>query len=293
MDRAARPRRSVRGEEVTSDGDGEGDLHQTNSAAKATITAAVIAALAATVVMAIDGRFRHSDTMAIIDDGRAVAATQMAAEVRIAWPGQLVYEPLVTYHGSEPLEVTLAITNTGLGSAPEMAVHVWTGQPIVKGPEASWPYDGVTPTVVPSPGEFFIHGGDDFTPGITSQVVFYVDCPGLCSAMEAESVIQGHRYEVGCATCPMEKTQRLPTRYEGFPPTPTPSATVTPTPSVIVYVVQSGDTLSSISRDFGVSVQAILDANPSIDDPSLIGVGDALNIPRENPHQDEPTELRH
>ena len=274
---------------MTRDGRGEGKSRQDRGDPRATIVAAVIAAVAAVVGIAIEGGFRHSDTVAIIDDGRAVAATQMAAEVRIAWPGQLEYQPLVTYRADEPLEVSLAITNTGLGSAPDMAVRVWTGQPIVEGPNASWPYDRVTPTVVPSAGEFFIHGGDDFIPGITSQVVFYVDCPGVCSAMEAESLVRDYRYEVGCATCPMEKTQRLPTSYEGFPPTLTPTATATPVPSVIQYVVQSGDTIDSIARKFGVSRAAILDANPDIVDASLIVVGDTLVIPIENPREDPVT----
>lgn len=44
------------------------------------------------------------------------------------------------------------------------------------------------------------------------------------------------------------------------------------------YVVQSGDTLSSIARRFGVSVAAIADAN-AIDDPNVIATGWTLQIP--------------
>jgi LysM repeat protein len=42
--------------------------------------------------------------------------------------------------------------------------------------------------------------------------------------------------------------------------------------------VQPGETLSSIARDYGVSFQAILDAN-GLEDANLIQVGQELVIP--------------
>lgn len=72
-------------------------------------------------------------------------------------------------------------------------------------------------------------------------------------------------------------------------PTPTPAPTVVPTPTPVVtpaptpvpvrtYIVQQGDTLSAIATAFGVSVQAIVEANnlPSADD---IVIGQRLIIP--------------
>jgi LysM repeat protein len=56
------------------------------------------------------------------------------------------------------------------------------------------------------------------------------------------------------------------------PPTPTP----TPTPRI--YVVQSGDTLSEIAVQFGVSTEALAARN-SIDDPRSLRVGQKLIIP--------------
>lgn len=44
------------------------------------------------------------------------------------------------------------------------------------------------------------------------------------------------------------------------------------------YVVQPGDTLSRIARDYGVTVAQILADNPSISDPNLIHVGTTLTI---------------
>ncbi len=52
------------------------------------------------------------------------------------------------------------------------------------------------------------------------------------------------------------------------------------------YVVQPGDTLSRIAREYGVTVAQILADNPSISDPNLIHVGTTLtisSIPTSNP----------
>jgi LysM repeat protein len=62
-------------------------------------------------------------------------------------------------------------------------------------------------------------------------------------------------------------------------PTPTPTATLQPGQTVI-YVVRSGDTLYSIARRFGTTVQAIVQIN-GITNPSRIYAGQQLLIPRE------------
>ncbi|MDX9833038.1 MAG: LysM peptidoglycan-binding domain-containing protein [Anaerolineae bacterium] len=65
------------------------------------------------------------------------------------------------------------------------------------------------------------------------------------------------------------------------PPTATPSpppASPTPAPQATVYVVQRGDTLSAIAQRYGVSVQAIVNAN-GLPNPNQIAVGQRLTIP--------------
>jgi len=64
-------------------------------------------------------------------------------------------------------------------------------------------------------------------------------------------------------------------------PTPTPVATRTPTPNPTFtpYVVQAGETLSAIAARFGVTIQAIMAANPSITDPAHIVAGQRILIP--------------
>jgi LysM repeat protein len=70
-------------------------------------------------------------------------------------------------------------------------------------------------------------------------------------------------------------------------PTPTPTATLEPGQTVI-YVVRSGDTLYSIARRFGTTVQAIAQLN-NITNPSRIYAGQQLLIPREGSVTPVPT----
>ncbi|WP_350343444.1 LysM domain-containing protein [Proteinivorax tanatarense] len=52
------------------------------------------------------------------------------------------------------------------------------------------------------------------------------------------------------------------------------------------YTVQPGDTMFFIAQRFGVSLQALINANPHITNPDLIFPGDVLCVPEEEP---EPT----
>ncbi|SET17519.1 3D (Asp-Asp-Asp) domain-containing protein [Salinibacillus kushneri] len=47
------------------------------------------------------------------------------------------------------------------------------------------------------------------------------------------------------------------------------------------YTVESGDVLSKISMDHNVSVNALLEFNPSINDPDVICAGQTIKIPDE------------
>lgn len=81
------------------------------------------------------------------------------------------------------------------------------------------------------------------------------------------------------ATTPMPSPADSPAPPSPTPvPTPDPTPTPAPTPQGFEYTVENGDTLSSIAERFGVSVQAIVDAN-GIADPSFIRVGQVLLIP--------------
>jgi LysM repeat protein/Tfp pilus assembly protein PilF len=61
---------------------------------------------------------------------------------------------------------------------------------------------------------------------------------------------------------------------QGVPPAPDTDAR----PSTRTYAVKAGDTLTSIARKYGVKVDALLAANPTLD-PKRMKVGQALKIP--------------
>ena len=72
--------------------------------------------------------------------------------------------------------------------------------------------------------------------------------------------------------------------------TPSPTLTTAPqtaTPgpeaSPILYRVERGDNLRRIARNFGVTVQDILDANPQINNPNHIEIGQVIAIPQPLP----------
>jgi LysM repeat protein len=63
-------------------------------------------------------------------------------------------------------------------------------------------------------------------------------------------------------------------------PSPTPPPTTTPTPQVTTYIVRAGDTLSLIAAQFGVPVEAVMEANELTN--HMIQVGQELVIPIES-----------
>jgi LysM repeat protein len=71
-----------------------------------------------------------------------------------------------------------------------------------------------------------------------------------------------------------EITVVIAVRGAEVPPEECPPGTIAQT-----YVIQKGDTLSSIARRFGVTVQEIMAVNPQITNPNIIFVGRTINIP--------------
>jgi nucleoid-associated protein YgaU len=70
-------------------------------------------------------------------------------------------------------------------------------------------------------------------------------------------------------------------------PTPTPGQSVAsvapitpePAPTPQVYVIVAGDTISKIARQFDITPDELLAANPQVKNPNRIQVGDELTIP--------------
>ncbi len=62
-------------------------------------------------------------------------------------------------------------------------------------------------------------------------------------------------------------------------PARTAAASRSPSRTPRHYTVARGDTLSSIGDRFGLTIDQLLDANPQLDDPDHVEVGDVLTIP--------------
>lgn len=68
-------------------------------------------------------------------------------------------------------------------------------------------------------------------------------------------------------------------------PSTVPSATPIPTPEQVVHMVKSGDTISKIAAIYGVTIEEILAANPTITNPNRITVGARIVIPQPLPSE--------
>ena len=68
-----------------------------------------------------------------------------------------------------------------------------------------------------------------------------------------------------------------------------PSQSVAPSepaaPTQQVYTIKPGDTLSKVATDFGLTLEELLAANPTIVDPDKIGIGDEVVIPTRPPDE--------
>jgi LysM repeat protein len=98
------------------------------------------------------------------------------------------------------------------------------------------------------------------------------------------------------ATAPVNLPAVTP-RATSTPAPSTPAATSAPTstPTPVIHTVQAGDTLIGIAKQYGISAEALQEAN-AILDPQLLQIGQELVIPRgdqalEGPPTSTPTPL--
>ena len=84
---------------------------------------------------------------------------------------------------------------------------------------------------------------------------------------------------VGCSSTPTTSSN-LPAAVAATPWPPTVATHISPTPrrEAFVHIVQAGETLSHIAKQYGISVAAIAAAN-GLTDPNRIRVGQQLTIP--------------
>jgi hypothetical protein len=66
---------------------------------------------------------------------------------------------------------------------------------------------------------------------------------------------------------------------------PSAAPTEPPAPSAQVYIIKSGDTLSKVATDHGLTLEELLAANPTIENPDRIAIGDEIVIPTAPPEE--------
>src|SRR5699024_10924842 len=87
--------------------------------------------------------------------------------------------------------------------------------------------------------------------------------------MRANPGVDPQNLQVGQVICVPQDTQPMP------PTPPKPSC-----PNEFLYTVRQGDTFYKLSQQFGVSVDALMRANPGVD-PQNLQVGQVICVPQD------------
>jgi len=189
--------------------------------------------------------------------------------------------------GGEPYRtLRLWINVTGLPSiqAPVTPTALPTTAPLTATATAS-PTTGPSPTATPL--EVATETPTEAPSATVRAQVIHVVQPG--ESLSSIARLYGVTYQAIMEANGMTDPNLLRVGQELIIPTPGEAATETPaetpteaptaTPvSLIVHVVLPGETLSSIGRLYGVTYQAIMEAN-GMTDPNLLQVGQELIIP--------------
>lgn len=116
---------------------------------------------------------------------------------------------------------------------------------------------------------------------LMTSVVWLVGCGQLITPPPDVTPVAVLPTATPLATVPPRPT------FTPAPATPAPTATPTVTPTPIIYLVQSGDTLLAMAAQFGVTTEAIQEAN-GIVDPRRLQIGQELIIPRPDEDPEQP-----
>lgn len=130
----------------------------------------------------------------------------------------------------------------------------------------------VTPLFTPTPGpprEYKVQPGDTIFYIADIFQTSYVDILAFNGLTENSILKVGQKILIPAPT---------PTPTAG-PTPPAVTAVFSPTPSQIIHIIQPGETLIGIAQRYGVSQQAIMDAN-QIQNPDQITAGQSLIIPQ-------------
>ena len=169
--------------------------------------------------------------------------------------------PVGTVVGAQVTETvapTLVLTST----TPVAPVTTVTPTQVVVAPPTPAP---TTPSTTTNPGTYTVQWGDWLNKianqfGVTTQQLIAAN-PGI----NPNFITPGQVLNIPSSTSP------------GLTPVP-PTNPNPPTGNPSTYTVQRGDWIYALARRFGVSVAALLAANPGVN-PNLLYPGQVLNVP--------------
>ena len=116
------------------------------------------------------------------------------------------------------------------------------------------------------------------TPIPTEEQILFVSPTSILPSPTAKPTLQETPTSTATLVSPTETPTLQATK------TPTPTETPLSLADVVkegdyLYVVQSGDTLSKIAQEYGVSLDSLTAANPHLEDINILSVGQAVIIP--------------
>lgn len=201
------------------------------------------------------GTVRAGDDLVVtwhVEDAAVVTITQLDAADHV----------LHTYEVPVSVERLVLSTDASMGDKLTVKLTARNGALVVE-QSLVIPFITPTPSATPDPCSYVVQGGDTLLMiaeryGFTVQAIIDAN-PAIRANPDALSV--GQVLEV--CTVAVIVTEE---------PTPFPTSA-----DPCIYTVQSGDTLFVIAEIYGVSVQAMLTANPTIN-PDALTVGQLLNV---------------
>lgn len=137
------------------------------------------------------------------------------------------------------------------------------------------------PTGTPCPSPYVVEAGDTLS-------AIAVRCNITVAALLAANptitnrnlIFTGGRLIIPTGAVPVTGGTATPTPARTATAAPTGTPTSAPSGALVQYKVVAGDTLFSLARRFQTSVEAILAANPSIQNRRLIFTGTTILIPQ-------------
>lgn len=127
-----------------------------------------------------------------------------------------------------------------------------------------------TPTPVP-PIEYIVQSGDSLL-AIGLEFDLTIDELIAYNQLESELIVEGQSLFIP-----------PPTPTPGPPPTAIPGQPTATAAAFVLHTVRSGDTLSTIAEEYGVSIREIRAANDIPENSESIQVNQVLTIPRSTP----------